>query len=102
MYNSVLLLPLLPTGGPDRLTSKYADIHSFKLFVYIVLFIMLTVLFLTNQSISTSHANIIIAYKTIESVVPRVENQFIFWRSALTIVTNKTFAQIMWPKSQNL
>ncbi len=38
-----------------------------------------TVLLDANNSVSTSHANVVIAYKTVEPVVSRVDENFILW-----------------------
>ena len=51
---------------------------------------VITILLKTDESICTSHTNIIVAHKTVESVVSRIDKNLVFGRPTFKIVANET------------
>ena len=52
----------------------------------------LTILFLADESVSTSHTNVIVTYKAVQPVVSRIKYQFVFGGPTFAVVTNESFA----------
>ena len=59
----------------------------------------LTILFLANQPIGTSHTKIIVTNKTVESVISRVQNNFIFGSFTVSTIANIALSKskVCWP-----